>query len=323
MKPLDLMELMTELPDEYIESAAEPIAAHRAFRLRYVLSAIAACLAIAVLAAIYPKLRVEQPGRVDFSGSNSASTAATDTTLSPEASEAETTATTIPQNGGMETELTDAGGSSAATFTTMTTANATENTVSAAVTTTDIAEVTTPLVTVSRPVQNIITTASPPTIPAPETLTTSEDERPVTAYIETVRLTVTRRPLSALGLPGGSPESPNEGSEPPNAGSEPPQQATAPPPPEAELLYRGSRYYLSITLPDACRYATVTDASLKRESGELSVIVMHSEYDASCEPFRIEIELPQTIFQEIKSIEVTELLRSNFDPKDELTLTIY
>lgn len=316
MKPLDLMELMTELPDEYIESAAEPIAAHRAFRLRYVLPAIAACLAIAVLAAIYPKLRVEQPGRVESLIGNGASTAATDTTLSPETSEAETAATTIPKNGGMATEITDAGGSSTATFTTTTTANATENTVSAAVTTTDIAEVTTPQVTVSRPVENIITTAPPPTIPAPETLTTSEDERPVTAYLETVRLTVTRRPLSASELPGGSPELPNEG-------SEPPQQSTDTPPPEAELLFRGSRYYLSITLPYACRYATVTDASLKRESGELSVIVMHSEYDASCEPFRIEIDLPQTIFQEIKSIEVTELLRSNFDPKDELTLTIY
>ena len=65
MKELEFMELLSELPPEYIEAAAGPQKPRRTiFRKVYGIPAIAACLVVIIAAAIYPRLRVEKPEQV-------------------------------------------------------------------------------------------------------------------------------------------------------------------------------------------------------------------------------------------------------------------
>ena len=58
MNPTIFSELLTDIADEYIVSAARP---HRKPARWYSLSAIAACIVLLISAAIYPKLRVQKP----------------------------------------------------------------------------------------------------------------------------------------------------------------------------------------------------------------------------------------------------------------------
>ena len=58
MKELEFMKLLGELPAEYIEAASHPQKIQRRFVwLRYGLPAMAACIAIVIFAAVYPRLQ--------------------------------------------------------------------------------------------------------------------------------------------------------------------------------------------------------------------------------------------------------------------------
>lgn len=58
MKPVTFAEIINDLPDDIIESAAEP---HSKSIRWYHISAIAACFVIGVTAVVYPKLKVQPP----------------------------------------------------------------------------------------------------------------------------------------------------------------------------------------------------------------------------------------------------------------------
>lgn len=66
MKELEFMELLGELPAEYIEAASKPQKKQRRFAwLRYGLPAVAACFAVVILAAVYPRLKSPDIPSVD------------------------------------------------------------------------------------------------------------------------------------------------------------------------------------------------------------------------------------------------------------------
>ena len=58
MNPITFSEILTDIPDSFIESAAEPNS--KPIRW-YQVSAIAACIVLLISAAIYPKLRIQTP----------------------------------------------------------------------------------------------------------------------------------------------------------------------------------------------------------------------------------------------------------------------
>ena len=107
MNRQDLTALLDCLPDEWIESAAEPKAHKRiAFRAFW----IAACFAVLIAAAVYPRLRTDPPERIETSVSSQETTipprtepATSDTTAQtesvtslPETEHAADTAVTVP-----------------------------------------------------------------------------------------------------------------------------------------------------------------------------------------------------------------------------------
>ena len=58
VKELEFMELLGELPAEYIDAASAPRPKQRRFAwLRYGIPAMAACIAVVILAAVYPRLK--------------------------------------------------------------------------------------------------------------------------------------------------------------------------------------------------------------------------------------------------------------------------
>ena len=66
MKELEFMELLGELPAEYIEAASDPQKKQRRFAwLRYGIPAMAACIAVVILAAVYPRLKAPVIPSVD------------------------------------------------------------------------------------------------------------------------------------------------------------------------------------------------------------------------------------------------------------------
>lgn len=58
MNPITFSEILTDIPDSFIESAAEP---HSKPIRWYRISASAACIVLLIAAAIYPKLRIQTP----------------------------------------------------------------------------------------------------------------------------------------------------------------------------------------------------------------------------------------------------------------------
>ncbi len=67
MKNDVILKLLEDLPDDLIESAAEPEPRRNPVFLRYAVPAIAACMVIVLAAVIYPKLRTETPERTEES----------------------------------------------------------------------------------------------------------------------------------------------------------------------------------------------------------------------------------------------------------------
>ena len=99
MKNDALLKLLEDLPDDLIDSAADPQPHRRPVLLRYALPAAAACLVIAVSAFLWPKLRTEKPEVTEESSSVQV------TTVLP--AETEATDGTSAQQGNTLTETTD------------------------------------------------------------------------------------------------------------------------------------------------------------------------------------------------------------------------
>ncbi len=99
MKNDALLKLLEDLPDDLIDSAADPQPHRRPVLLRYALPAAAACLVIAVSAFIWPKLRTEKPEVTEESSSVQV------TTVLP--AETEAADGTSAQQGNTLTETTD------------------------------------------------------------------------------------------------------------------------------------------------------------------------------------------------------------------------
>ena len=85
MNPITFSEILTDIPDSFIESAAEPNS--KPIRW-YQVSAIAACIVLLIAAVIYPKLRIQTPEITE-------PPAATVTTETTAQNTAETTAVTM------------------------------------------------------------------------------------------------------------------------------------------------------------------------------------------------------------------------------------
>ena len=85
MNPITFSEILTDIPDSFIESAAEP---HSKPIRWYQISAAAACIVLLIAAAVYPKLRMQTPEITE----PPAATVTTETTVQ---NTAETTAVTM------------------------------------------------------------------------------------------------------------------------------------------------------------------------------------------------------------------------------------
>ena len=85
MNPITFSEILTDIPDSFIESAAEP---HSKPIRWYRISAAAACIVLLIAAAVYPKLRMQTPEITE-------PPAATVTTETTAQNTAETTAVTV------------------------------------------------------------------------------------------------------------------------------------------------------------------------------------------------------------------------------------
>ncbi|MBR3043290.1 MAG: hypothetical protein IKI45_02270 [Oscillospiraceae bacterium] len=85
MNPITFSEILTDIPDSFIESAAEP---HSKPIRWYRISATAACIVLLIAAAVYPKLRMQAPEITE-------PPAATVTTETTAQNTAETTAVTM------------------------------------------------------------------------------------------------------------------------------------------------------------------------------------------------------------------------------------
>ena len=113
MKELEFMELLSELPPEYIEEA-EAYRPRPIIRKVYGIPVIAACLVVLIAAVIYPRLRTEKPGMVMEQETTTAVTAVT-TDLSadslPEGEEKpiQTGVTTLPEQGAVSSKTVTAG----------------------------------------------------------------------------------------------------------------------------------------------------------------------------------------------------------------------
>lgn len=75
MNRQDLSELLNGLPDEWIDSAAEPERTQKRRAFRLWAGGIAACLAVLIAAAVYPRLRVQQPERIETTAAVTETTA--------------------------------------------------------------------------------------------------------------------------------------------------------------------------------------------------------------------------------------------------------
>lgn len=64
MNELEFMELLSEIPAEYVEAAAAPQKRRRILRKIYGIPVAAACLAAMIAAAAYPRLRTEKPEQI-------------------------------------------------------------------------------------------------------------------------------------------------------------------------------------------------------------------------------------------------------------------
>lgn len=94
MNRQDLSELLNGLPDEWIDSAAEPERTQKRRAFRLWVGGIAACLAVLIAAAVYPRLRVQQPERIETTAAVTETTASApeSQTLPSSVSASETTA---------------------------------------------------------------------------------------------------------------------------------------------------------------------------------------------------------------------------------------
>lgn len=102
MKELEFMKLLGELPAEYIEAASHPQKIQRRFIwLRYGLPAMAACIAIVIFAAVYPRL---QTPKIPSVGSQPDLTVVTTACTTDEsAAETHTVSVTPSESSGSQT----------------------------------------------------------------------------------------------------------------------------------------------------------------------------------------------------------------------------
>lgn len=173
----DLKALLDSLPDEWIDSAAEPELPHRRMKFRFWVSAAAACAAVLLAAAVYPHLRTQAPERIETTASTVQTTVLT-TTTQTETHRLDTGTTSAAYSA--ETAHTFLTQTEAASITTISTQTQTESVRTSAETTVYTAPVTTET-TVSPPVTVITassavtyTTTAPVDVtePAPVTLPT-------------------------------------------------------------------------------------------------------------------------------------------------------
>lgn len=96
MNRQDLTELLNALPDEWIDSAAEPEIPQKRTHFRLWVTGIAACLAVLIAAAVYPKLRVQVPGRIETTAVTSETTALQSSALTTVSETSQVTQTGTP-----------------------------------------------------------------------------------------------------------------------------------------------------------------------------------------------------------------------------------
>ena len=113
MKELEFMELLSELPPEYIEEA-EAYRPRPIIRKIYGIPVLAACLVVLIAAVVYPKLRTARPGVIMEPETTTAVTAVT-TDLSAESlpdgeeKPIQTGVTTLPGEEGVSSKTVTAG----------------------------------------------------------------------------------------------------------------------------------------------------------------------------------------------------------------------
>ncbi len=176
MNPITFSEILTDIPDSFIESAAEPNS--KPIRW-YQISAAAACIVLLIAAAIYPKLRIQTPEITE--PPESVAEIITTTTSVPELAEhSETQTATSPIQTASDSVTaavnTTASGANSATVTETKTPTPTEPPETAAHTETEPDKVDQPISTeapqtttpaITEPIQPVTTEPQPVTYEFP------------------------------------------------------------------------------------------------------------------------------------------------------------
>lgn len=267
-------ELLTDISDEYIVSAANP---HSKPIRWYQISAAAACIVLLIAAAVYPKLRIQTPEITE-------PPAATITTETTAQNTAETTAVTM---------YTTAGSQKATHRTTAeTVSQIVTETVTAAMTEQDSAPV---LQNETKPVTATKQTA----VSAEVTETTALPKQTIPITVRKYTRSIPERPNSggyARGddtPPPGTPESPNESVTPPVAEE-----------PKAEIKDYFDYYTVSF-------YDITADAALlsgQYDGRILSLQFLRLEYDPADgiplieETVELQLDLPENLKGHIEEV---------------------
>ena len=282
MNPITFSEILTDIPDSFIESAAEP---HSKPIRWYQISAVAACIVLLIAAAVYPKLRIQTSEITE-------PPAATVTTETTAQNTAETTAVTV---------YTTAVSQKATHRTTADTVSQTvTETVTAAVTEQDSAPVQTAPVSQSGTEPVIATKQT--AVSAEVTETTAQSKQTIPITVRKYTRSIPERPSSGGDVhnpPPGTPESPDEPDSPNEAVKTPVSEE-----PKAKIVDYFDYYSVSF-------YDITADAALlsgQYDGRILSLQFLRLEYDPADgiplieETVELQLDLPENLKGHIEEV---------------------
>ena len=276
MKPIELMELLNDLPDEMVDSAAEP-QIRRSPIIRYRISAIAACLVLLLSAAVYPKLRIQKPEQLPESN------AVTEPAVTTSDAFTQTTGLTqtVPS-----TLYTEPGRTTASSYTTAQSLqpNAPDTDVPVSGEPggdTGISQTTEMTVTTaSKTAQPSSTyTGSGTTVTQTTAHTTSQDVPQTAAYT----MQKERCPLPVLsGNPGSGNDEPRD----------------------AEIVYDAKTGIATITLTEPCNDALIMCGRFRNGVLKLQILIWKGRYVPD-DTIRFILEVPEEIRDQLTEIQAT------------------
>ena len=282
MNPITFSEILTDIPDSFIESAAEP---HSKPIHWYQISAAAACIVLLIAAVIYPKLRIQTPEITE-------PPAATITTETTAQNTAETTAVTVYTTAvNMKTTHRTTAETVSQTVT---------ETVTAAVTKQDSAPVQTAPVLQNE--AKPVTVTKQATVSAEVTETTALPKQTIPIAVRKYTRSLPESPNGGGDVhnpPPGTPESPDEPDSPNEAVKTPVSEE-----PKAKIVDYFDYYSVSF-------YDITADAALlsgQYDGRILSLQFLRLEYDPADgiplieETVELQLDLPENLKGHIEEV---------------------